>query len=85
MTKNMVFIYRVVFFFFFFFMDNLALNDITLILRIDMDVDGSIEIWQTINFEEKSDRGTYLKFVQNLMTIFLKLKTQELNSNKIKI
>jgi len=44
MTKNMVFIYRVVFFFFFFFMDNLALNDITLILRIDMDVDGSIEI-----------------------------------------
>jgi len=44
------------------------------------------EIWQTINFEKKkkSDRWAYLKFVQNLRTIFLKLETQTLNLNKIK-
>jgi len=68
-------------------MDDLVLNDVGLILSADMDIDVSIEthkIWQTINFEEKSDRVAYLKFVQNIRTIFLKLETQELNSNKIK-
>jgi hypothetical protein len=34
---------------------------------------------------KKSDNGAYLKFVQNVKTIFLKSKTQRLNSNKIKI
>jgi hypothetical protein len=67
----------------------LALNDVVLILGADMDTNLPIEtrtheIWQIINLEKKSDRGAYLKFVQNLRTIFLKLKTHWLNSNKIK-
>jgi hypothetical protein len=60
-------------------MDDLALNDVTLILGADN------EILQIINFKEKSDRDVYLKFIQNLKIIFLKLETQKLNSNKIKI
>jgi len=40
------------------------------------------KIWQTINFEEISDIGAYLKFGKNLRTILLKLETQWLNSNK---
>jgi hypothetical protein len=55
-------------------MDDFASNDVVLILSVD----GSIEIHM------KYDIGAYLKFVQNLMVIFLKLKTQGLNSNKIK-
>jgi hypothetical protein len=43
MTRNMIFVFRVGFFFFFFFMDDLALNDLTLILSTDINVDVSIE------------------------------------------
>jgi hypothetical protein len=70
-------------------MDDFALNDLTLILGIDIDADMWIETH--INYDkllilkEKIDRMTYLKFMQNLRTIFLKLKTQWLNSNKKKI
>jgi hypothetical protein len=59
-------------------MDDFALNDMTLILDTDIDVDvnwDTHKIWQTINLEEKSDRWAYLKFMQNLRTIFLKLET----------
>jgi hypothetical protein len=68
-------------------MNDLAPNDMTYVLGVDMNANVSIEtheIWQTINFEEKSGRWASLKFVQNLRTIFLKLETQGLNSNKIK-
>jgi len=59
-------------------MDDFALNDMTLILDTDIDVDvnwDTHKIWQTINLEEKSDRWAYLKFMQNLRNIFLKLET----------
>jgi len=66
-------------FFFFFSMDDLAFNDMTLILSVNMDVNLSIEthgIWQTINFFwQESDKWTYLKFGHNLRVIFLKLET----------
>jgi len=58
MTKNMVF--------FFFFMDDLALNDIILILSVDMNASVSIETH--VKCEKpfiltKNDKGTYLKLI----------------------
>jgi hypothetical protein len=47
-------------------MNALSLNDLTFVLDADMNANVSIEthkICQTINFEEKSDRVIYLKFV----------------------
>jgi hypothetical protein len=45
MTKKMIFVFGVgsFVFFFFFFMDELALNDMTLILGVDMNASMSIE------------------------------------------
>jgi hypothetical protein len=71
------------FFIFFFWPDDLILNGVTLILNVDMNADVSIETH--INYDKllifkkrkkKCDKGVYLKFMQNLTTIFLKLKTQ---------
>jgi hypothetical protein len=61
---------------------------VALILGANMDTNVSIEIYMKYDklliLKKKNDRGAYLKFVQNLKTIFLKLETQRLNSNKIK-
>jgi hypothetical protein len=82
------------FFFFFSSMDDLALNDVTLILGANMDVDMSIETHikydkLLILIRKKSDKGAYLKFVpkpkNNNIKINNKKNTQGLNSNKIKI
>jgi hypothetical protein len=79
------------FFFFFLWPNDLILNDVTLILGADMDANVSIEIHMNydklliLREKKKSDKGPYLKFVQNRRIIFLKLKTQLLNSNKLKI
>jgi hypothetical protein len=73
MTKNMVFVFRVwVFKFFFyyyyylFFMDDLELNDITLILNVDMNASVSIETHVKCDkpfILIKNDKGTYLKLI----------------------
>jgi len=61
---------------------------VALILGANMDTNVSIEIHMKYDklliLKKKNDRGAYLKFVQNLKTIFLKLEIQGLNSNKIK-
>jgi hypothetical protein len=63
---------------------------VTLILSVDMNDDVSIETH--IKYDKlvilrkkkkKVTKETYLKFVQNLKTIFLKLKTQKINKIKI--
>jgi hypothetical protein len=65
------------------------LNDVVLILGTDVSIETHMKSDKlTINFEKKkkkSDKLAYLKFVQNLRIIFLKLKTQRLNSNWINI
>jgi hypothetical protein len=76
-----------IFFFFSFSMDDLELNDVALILGTDVDADVSIEThmkYDKLLILRKMVTGAYLKFMQNLRTIFLKLETQRLNSNKIK-
>jgi hypothetical protein len=69
-------------------MNDLALNNVSMILGVDIDVNVLIETHVKYNklliLRKKCDRLTYLKFVQNLRIIFLKLETQEINSNKIK-
>jgi len=60
-------------------MDDLALNDMALILSVDMNVNVSIEIHikydKLLILRKKSDREAYLKSVQNLRIILLKIKT----------
>jgi len=72
-------------------MDSLALNDMTLILDIDMNANVSIETCVTYDksfiltdSKQNLNKGIYLKFRQNLKTIFLKLETQitQFKSNK---
>jgi hypothetical protein len=50
------------------------------VLDADMNANVSIETHikyvKLLILRKKNDRGTYLKFVQNLRTIFLKLETQ---------
>jgi hypothetical protein len=60
----------------------------TFVLSVDIDANVSIETnikyAKLLILKKKVIEGAYLKFVQNLRTIFLKLETQGLNSNKIK-
>lgn len=61
-------------------MDDLALNDVALILGADMNANVSIESHMKYDklliLKKKNDKWTYLKFVQNLRNMFLKLESQ---------
>jgi hypothetical protein len=74
--------------FIYFFMNDLLLNDMTFVLSVDIDANVSIKTnikyAKLLILRKKVTEGAYLKFVQNFRTIFLKLETQGLNSNKIK-
>jgi hypothetical protein len=69
-------------------MNDLSLNDMAFVLDADMNANVSIETHikyaKLLILRKKNHRGTYLKFMQNLKTIFLKLESKRLNSNKIK-
>jgi hypothetical protein len=89
MTKKMIFVSRVgSSLFIYFFMNDLLLNDMTFVLSVDIDANVSIKTnikyAKLLILRKKVTEGAYLKFVQNFRTIFLKLETQGLNSNKIK-
>jgi hypothetical protein len=53
---------------------------VALILGTDMDADVSIQTQMKYDklliLKKENERGVYLKFVQNLRTIFLKLETK---------
>jgi hypothetical protein len=79
MTKKMIFIFKVrIFNFLFYFRDDLTLNDMTLILNVDMNVNVPIEAHETYDksfiLMKKVIKKIYLKFGQILKIIFLKLK-----------
>jgi hypothetical protein len=60
-------------------MDDLELNGVALILGTDVDADVSIEThmkYDKLLILRKIVTWAYLKFMQNLKTIFLKLETQ---------
>jgi hypothetical protein len=61
-------------------MNDLSLNDMAFGLSVDMNANLSIEIHikyaKLLILREKSNRGAYLKCVQNLRIILLKLETQ---------
>jgi hypothetical protein len=60
----------------------------TFVLSVDIDANVSIKTnikyAKLLILRKKVTEGAYLKIVQNFRTIFLKLETQGLNSNKIK-
>jgi hypothetical protein len=57
-------------------MNNLILNDVTLLLSVDILIETYMKYDKLLILRKKNNRYAYLKFVQNLKTIFLKLENQ---------
>jgi hypothetical protein len=81
MTKKINFVSGVgIFFIFYFLIDDLAFNDMTFLLSVNMDIDVSIEIhgiWQTIIFLTKKWKINLFKIRAKLNDHILKIRNSK--------